>query len=281
MATIRDLAKDLHGSEIRLSELNNLLTNLSNEIVNNWDEIKRNSVKNVRNSGLGTRMHELSESFKLNIELDKANLDHDTLRQVLAGLAISDVYLSGNITSISTPDPHLISSFIFAVGNYLREKKLTARFYITAAEGKRGLSVSYHVVIANKHDLDIFRVNNIKAQDLLNNPKIPNHLTPWLRNIISNWSSVKVKKQVRFVYYAVNGFIGRASLFGWFLGDGVLGHVGRGSFDIGFSFVVDEPVRRFMDEFCVGFMVVLVGSLVVLRVGGVVSIMFFARLRRW
>ncbi|WP_243674774.1 hypothetical protein [Vulcanisaeta distributa] len=139
MATIRDLTKDLHGSEIRLSELNNLLTNLSNEIVNNWDEIKRNSVKNVRNSGLGTRMHELSESFKLNIELDEVNLDHDALRQVLAGLAISDVYLSGNITSTSTPDPHLISSFIFAVGgNYLREKKLTMRFYITAAEGKRG-----------------------------------------------------------------------------------------------------------------------------------------------
>ncbi|WP_054853080.1 hypothetical protein [Vulcanisaeta distributa] len=61
-----------------------------------------------------------------------------------------------------------------------------------------------------------------------------------------------MKKQIRFVYYAVNGFIGRASLLGWFLGDGVLGHVGRGSFDIGFSFVVDEPVRRFMDEFLCG-----------------------------
>ncbi|GAB6948132.1 hypothetical protein JCM16161A_22620 [Vulcanisaeta sp. JCM 16161] len=252
MATIQDLTKDLHSSEIRLSELNNLLTNLSNEIINNWDEIKHNSVKSVRNSGLGTRMHELSESFKLNIELDEVNIDRDTLRQVLAGLAISDVYLSGDISSISTPDPHLISSFISAVGNYLREKKMTARFYITAAEGKRGLSVSYHVVITNKHDLDIFRVNNIKAQDLLNNSKIPNHLIPWLRDAINNWNSIKTKKQIRFVYYAVNGFIGRASLFGWFVGDGILGHVGRGSFDIGFSFVADEPVRRFMDEFLCG-----------------------------
>lgn len=109
------------------------------------------------------------------------------------------------------------------------------------------------MVITNKHDLDIFRVNSNKAQDLLSNPRIPDYLTPWLRNAINNWNSVKVKKQVRFVYYAVGGLLGRASLFGWFLGDGVLGHVNRGSFDVGFSFVADDPVRRFMGEFLCRF----------------------------
>ena len=252
MAAIQDLTRNLDNQEVKLPELNNILTNLSNEIVSNWDEIKHNSVKTVRKSGLGTRMHELSESFKLNIELDEASIDHDTLKQVLAGLAISDVYLSGRISSTSTPDPRLISSFIFAVGNYLRERKLTAHFYITATEGKKGLSISYHVVIANKRDLDAFKVDMHKAQDLLNDPKTPDYLTPWLKNAINNWNNIKVKKQVRFIYYAINGLLGRASLFGWFAGDGVLGHVGRGSFDIGFSFVVDEPVRRFMDEFLCG-----------------------------
>jgi hypothetical protein len=38
-------------------------------------------------------------------------------------------------------------------------------------------------------------------------------------------------------------------MFGWFTGDGVLGHVDRGGFDVGFSFVVDDAVKTFMDNF--------------------------------
>ncbi|WP_291998670.1 hypothetical protein, partial [Caldivirga sp.] len=60
------------------------------------------------------------------------------------------------------------------------------------------------------------------------------------------------KKQLRIIYYMVNGFITRDSVFTWFMGDGVLGHVGRGSFDVGFSFVVDPPVRAFMDSYLCG-----------------------------
>jgi len=252
MVAIQDLTKNLNGSEIRLPELNNLLINLNNEIISNWDEIRQNSVKKVRKSELGTNMHELDISFKLSIELDETTIDHDTLKYVLAGLAISDAYISGDISSISTPNPQLISSFIFTVGNYLREKRLTAYFYITVAEGRRGLSVPYHIVITNKYDLDIFKVNIDKVQALLNGSKVPDYLVPWLKDALNNWDNVRFRKGVRFVYYAVNGLIGRESLFGWFVGDGVLGHVSRGSFDIGFSFVVDGPVRRFMDEFLCG-----------------------------
>ena len=252
MVTAWELVRNLDNLEVKLSELNNILTSLSNEIISNWSEIKQNSVKGVRKSALGVNMYDLDASFKLKIVLDEQSIDYDKLRHILTGLAISDAYLSGSISSVSTPDPHLISSFIFAVGNYLRERTLNVYFYIIVMEGKRKLSVPYRAIVTNKHDLDVFKVSIDKVQVLLNNSKVPDYLVPWLERALSNWSSVRFRKGVRFIYYAVNGLLGRASLFSWFMGDGVLGHVGRGSFDVGFSFVVDPPVRAFMDSYLCG-----------------------------
>lgn len=268
--------------EITVEELVNTLVNVKNEILNNWDRIKSEDNVSTKYSALGTTMHYLSGfSLRPFVTLDVKINDAEP---ILAGLFISDVspveYNNGTrVVTLNSPDPHLAATLLISLISYLDVDKIKDYIYVTISEGKAGLNVSFKHIIPMtgrlRDKIEKFIVNREKAETLLSNPRVPDYLVPWLREALGNWGVVRFRKGVRFVYYAVNGFIGRASLFGWFVGDGVLGHVGRGSFDIGFSFVTDEPLGGLWMSFCVGSMVVLVISLVVPRVG-VVSITWFA-----
>ena len=171
------------------------------------------------------------------------------MRQVLAGLSISDLHIGENLISLSTPDSKLITTTVYALSNVLHRENISIYLYPMVMEGFRKLSIPFHITIRRNGELNDFVVNVDRARSLVNNPSIPDYLRSWLISAVNNWGSVKVKKGVRFVWYAVNGLFGRGSVFGWFVGDGVLGHVGRGSFDVGFSFVADDAVKAFMSDF--------------------------------
>jgi len=252
MVTYDALMKDLNNSEVELSRLPALLHELSNKIVENWSELKNsNEYIRSRRTAFNRSFYELKPSIKLNIIITKTNheISEEIMRQVLAGLSISDLYIGENLISLSTPDSKLITTTVYALGNVLHRENISVYLYPMVMEGFRKLSIPFHITIRRNAELDDFVVNVDKAKSLINNSSIPDYLRSWLILAVNNWGSVKVKKGVRFVWYAVNGLFGRDSVFGWFVGDGVLGHVGRGSFDVGFSFVVDDVVKVFMDDF--------------------------------
>jgi hypothetical protein len=252
MVSYDALTKDLNNSEVELSQLPALLHELSNKIVENWLELKSNdgNIRSIRKTALKYTLYELKPSIKLNIITKVSHeVSEEIMRQVLAGLGISDLHIGENLISVSTPDPKLIAAIIYTLGNVLHKDSITTYLYPMVIEGSRKLSVPFHIFIRRSGELDDFVVNVDRARSLINNPSIPDYLRSWLISAVNNWGSVRVKKGVRFVWYAVNGLFGRGSVFGWFVGDGVLGHVGRGSFDVGFSFVVDDVVKAFMSDF--------------------------------
>ena len=59
--------------------------------------------------------------------------------------------------------------------------------------------------------------------------------------------------------------ITKDSVFTWYIDYGVSGHLGKGWFDVGFSFMFDELVLRFVNEFLAVFMVVLAVSSALVR----------------
>lgn len=247
-----------NNGTVTVEELVNALTKIKEEILSNWDKIKNENNVEPKKSALGTRMHYL-RGFSLHAFVT-TNVTINNADQILAGLLISDVspvkFGSTYAIALNSPDPRLAATLLITLINYLNIDRVKDYIYITVSEGKTKVNISFkHIIeITGKlrDKIGKFIVDKEKAQALLNNPKVPDYLINWLKDALNNWDSIKVRKQVRFIYYAINGLLGKASLFGWFAGDGVLGHVGRGSFDIGFSFVVDEPVRRFMDEFLCG-----------------------------
>ncbi|MDT7864078.1 MAG: hypothetical protein RQ877_06695 [Vulcanisaeta sp.] len=246
------LMKDLNNSEVELSRLPALLHELSNKIVKNWLELKSNdrNIRSIRKTALKYTLYELKPSIKLNIITKVGHeVSEEIMRQVLAGLGISDLHISENLIGVSTPDLKLITTIFYTLSNVCNKENVNAYIYPMVIEGSRKLSVPFHIFIRHSGELDNFVVNVDRARSLVNNPSIPDYLRPWLISAVDNWGSVRVKKGVRFVWYAVNGLFGRGSVFGWFVGDGVLGHVGRGSFDVGFSFVVDDVVKAFMSDF--------------------------------
>ncbi|KUO80217.1 MAG: hypothetical protein AT718_01125 [Vulcanisaeta sp. JCHS_4] len=245
MVTYDALMKDLNNSEVELSRLPALLHELSNKIVENWLELKSNdgNIRSIRKTAL-------KPSIKLNIITKVGHeVSEEIMRQVLAGLGISDLHIGENLIGVSTPDPKLIAAIVYTLSNVLHKDSITTYLYPMIIEGSRKLSVPFHIFIRRNGELDDFVVNVDRARSLINNPSVPDYLRSWLISAVNNWGSVKVRKGVRFVWYAVNGLFGRGSVFGWFVGDGVLGHVGRGSFDVGFSFVVDDVVKVFMSDF--------------------------------
>jgi hypothetical protein len=252
MVTYDALMKDLNNSEVELSRLPALLHELSNKIVENWSELKSsNEYIRSRRTAFNRSFYELKPSIKLNIIITKTNheINEEIMRQVLAGLSISDLYIGENLISLSTPDSKLITTTVYALGNVLHRENISVYLYPMVMEGFRKLSIPFHITIRRNGELNDFVVNVDKAKSLINNSSIPDYLRSWLISAVNSWGSVRVKKGVRFVWYAVNGLFGRGSVFGWFVGDGVLGHVGRGGFDVGFSFVVDDVVRAFMSDF--------------------------------
>jgi len=252
MVTYDALLKDLNNSEVELSRLPTLLHELSNKIVENWSELKNsNEYIRSRRTAFNRSFYELKPSIKLNIIITKTDheINEEIMRQVLAGLSISDLYIGENLISLSTPDSKLITTTVYTLGNVLHRENISVYLYPMVMEGFRKLSIPFHITIRRNGELNDFVVNVDKAKSLINNSSIPDYLRPWLISAVNNWGSVKVRKGVRFVWYAVNGLFGRGSVFGWFVGDGVLGHVGRGSFDVGFSFVVDDAVKAFMSDF--------------------------------
>uniref|UniRef100_UPI0025BAFA40 hypothetical protein n=1 Tax=Caldivirga sp. UBA161 TaxID=1915569 RepID=UPI0025BAFA40 len=252
---LRRLLNVDNNTMVTVEELVSSLMRIKEEVLSNWDKIK--DVNNIKpkESALGAKMHYL-RGFSLHF-LVTTNATVNNADQILAGFLISDAspvkFGSTYAITLNSPDPRLAAALLITLINYLNTNGVKDYVYITVSEGKTKVNASFkHIIeITGKlrDKIGKFIVDKEKAETLLNNPKVPDYLIPWLRDALSNWDSIKVRKQVRFIYYAVNGLLGRASLFGWFLGDGVLGHVGRGSFDIGLSFVVDEPVRRFMGEF--------------------------------
>jgi len=250
MVTYDALMKDLNNSEVELSRLPALLHELSNKIVENWSELKNNNEYiRSRRTAFSRSFYELKPSIKLNIIITKTNheINEEIMRQVLAGLSISDLYIGENLISLSTPDSKLITTTVYALGNVLHRENISVYLYPMVMEGFKKLSIPFHITIRRNGELNDFVVNVDKAKSLINNSSIPDYLRSWLISAVNNWG--RVKKGVRFVWYAVNGLFGRGSVFGWFVGDGVLGHVGRGSFDVGFSFVVDDVVKVFMSDF--------------------------------
>jgi hypothetical protein len=243
--------KDINNSEVELPKLPTLLHELSNKIAENWPELKNNN-EYIRSRKMifNRSFYELKPSIKLNV-ITKMNhgINEGIMRQVLAGLSISDLHIGENLISMSTPDSKLITTTVYILSNTLYRENINVYLYPMAMEGFRELSIPFHITIRHNGELNDFVVNADKARLLINNPSIPDYLRSWLTSTVSNWDNVKIKKGVRFVWYAVNGLLGRGSMFGWFTGDGVLGHVDMGGFDVGFSFVVDDAVKTFMDNF--------------------------------
>lgn len=252
MVTYGDLIKDIDDSEVELTQLPVLLHELSDKIAKNWLELKSNHeyTRSIRKTALNYAFLELKPSFKLNIITKMGNeVNKDTLRQVLAGLGISDLHIGEDLITTSTPDPKLTAAIIYTLNGVLGKRSITVYSYPMVIEGSRKLSISYHIMIKHTGELSDFTVNVDKVKLLINNSSISDYLRSWLVSVVDDWGNVKVKKGVRFVWYAVNGLLGRGSMFGWFTGDGVLGHVDMGGFNIGFSFVVDDAVKTFMDNF--------------------------------
>jgi len=256
---IRDLVtfiEGFNGKAVTVKDLTDVLLRVKSLIASNWNSI-RSLVRGTKFSALGVKIRNLDLSLRLTISNDHG-LDYDLAKQVLAGLFISDATPvsrknSPYIVSLNSPDPKLAASLLFALINYLGIDQIKDYIYASVSEGKEKTNVSFKHIIYIKSALSekikpfIVTQDNLAA--LVKSHDIPDYLRSWLVSVVDDWGNVKVKKGVRFVWYAVNGLLGRGSMFGWFTGDGVLGHVDRGGFDVGFSFVVDDAVKTFMDDF--------------------------------
>jgi len=253
---LRVLAEEFNDKIVSTKDFVDILFKIRSFIADNWDGIK-SMARNTKLSALGVKIHYLNFSLKLFINDDR-DLNRDVAKQILAGLFISDVTPvvkkdGSYMISLNSPDPKLAASLLFSLINYLNVESVKDYVYVSISEGKRKNSVSFkHILnIRNnlKEKIKPFIITKDDLSTLIRSHDIPDYLRSWLISAMSDWDNAKVRKGVRFVWYAVNGLFGRGSVFGWFVGDGVLGHVGRGSFDVGFSFVVDDVVRAFMSDF--------------------------------
>ncbi|MGC8570393.1 MAG: hypothetical protein ACP5L1_03585 [Caldivirga sp.] len=248
MTSYDSLIKDFNNLVVELEKLNSVLGNLRDLIIRHWNELKGETY--VKES-LGMRHYTFPTNVKLNVLLNE-KLPHEYALPLLAGFGISDLHV-GSLLSTSTPDLKLISSMLYVIGSLMNSRNIIAYFQPTAVIRSNGeLSIYYHMALRGNNEVKKLIINELQIKSMpLSN--VPEYLRQWLNNSLSGGGlSKRLKKQLRIIYYMVNGFITRDSVFTWFMGDGVLGHVGRGSFDVGFSFVVDPLVRAFMDSYLCG-----------------------------
>jgi len=197
MVSYDALMKDLNNSEVELSRLPALLHELSNKIVENWLELKSNdgNIRSIRKTALKYTLYELKPSIKLNIITKVGHeVSEEIMRQVLAGLGISDLHIGENLIGVSTPDPKLIAAIVYTLSNVLHKDSITTYLYPMIIEGSRKLSVPFHIFIRRNGELDDFVVNVDRARSLINNPSVPDYLRSWLISAVNNWGSVKVRR---------------------------------------------------------------------------------------
>jgi hypothetical protein len=212
VVTYGDLIKDIDDSEVELTQLPVLLHELSDKIAKNWLELKSNHeyTRSIRKTALNYAFLELKPSFKLNIITKMGNeVNKDTLRQVLAGLGISDLHIGEDLITTSTPDPKLTAAIIYTLNGVLGKRSITVYSYPMVIEGSRKLSISYHIMIKHTGELSDFTVNVDKVKLLINNSSISDTcVLGWFL-----WLMIGVTSKLRRVF-ALFGMLLMACLVG-------------------------------------------------------------------